>query len=228
MNNINNQLCSGCGGCAEICPKSCICLKPTEDGFMKAVADEQLCADCGLCVQKCSMEVKHTNRTEPTAWGAYHKDDGVRKISSSGGVFYSLAKDIILGGGMVCGAAFDEGFKLRHILVDNLNDLPKLCGSKYLQSDVRGVYKKIKETTQCGKTVLFVGTPCQVAGLITAIGGRPENLYTCDLVCHGVPSPELFYGYLSHLEKKYRSKIISFQFRSKEQTIESYHRQDRI
>ena len=216
MNNINNQLCSGCGGCVEICPISCISLTPSSDGFLKAAADEQQCIDCGLCTRKCSMLSAHHTDMVATAWAAYHKNSNIRNISSSGGVFYALAKEIIQRGGIICGAAFNQELNLRHTLVYDLENLPQLCGSKYLQSDVRGVYPKIKEAVQAGKTVLFVGTPCQVAGLYTAIGRRPENLITCDLVCHGVPSPGLFQGYLRHLENKYKSKIVSFRFRSKE------------
>lgn len=41
------------------------------------------------------------------------------------------------------------------------------------------------------------------------------NLYTVDLICHGVPSPRVYNSYLHYLERKMKSKIKEFIFRDK-------------
>ena len=150
------------------------------------------------------------------SFAVYHRDEQVRRNSSSGGVFTALARQVINAGGVVVGAAFDESMHLRHAIAENLEEFFAYRGSKYLQSDINGVYSRIKVLLENGRTVLFTGTPCQVSGLQTALGKNYKNLLTCDLVCHGAPSAGLFEGYLGFLEKKYRGKIIGYDFRSKE------------
>lgn len=217
MKNINEQVCSGCGGCVEVCPVNCIHIAQTVDGFYKASADEKKCLNCGLCIKKCSMQLPVEVRRPIHAYAAYHIDEAFRKQSSSGGVFSALAKTVMDRGGVVFGAAFDENMRLYHACAVQEAQLVALRGSKYAQSDIRGVYPRIKQLLQSGTEVLFVGTPCQVAGLRTALGDNVQNLYTCDVVCHGTPSIELFRGYVQFLEKKFKGKILAYDFRSKEQ-----------
>ena len=216
--NIKNQICCGCAACVSVCPKSCIEMQCTKEGFYHASVIDEQCVDCGKCLSVCPVGKIVSGRKQPiAAYAAYHQQESVRKNATSGGIFYQLAKDVIQKGGIVYGAAFDEHMKLRHIAADNMRTLQSLCGSKYLQSDLRGVYEKIQKDLEAGKTVFFVGTPCQVSAL-HAVAGEPEKLLTADLICHGVPAPGLFQSYLGYLEKRYRGKITDYCFRSKEQS----------
>lgn len=130
-------------------------------------------------------------RPLPAVFAAWNRDDGVRRDSTSGGVFSLLAEYILESGGVVFGAALDGQQHLRHIACFRKEDLWRLRGAKYVQSDLGDCYREVKRWLQV-KPVLFSGTPCQVDGLYRYLGHRPENLTTCDLVCHGVPSPSVW------------------------------------
>ena len=131
------------------------------------------------------------------AFACYNKDEDIRSISTSGGLFYLFAAYVINElNGKVCGAVFDEKYQVVHTIVDNTNDLVRLLGSKYPQSNMKGIYSKIKAVLQADKIVLFCGTPCQVEGLLTYLGRKPDNLWLIDFVCHGVASPMIWREYL--------------------------------
>lgn len=153
----------------------------------------------------------------PQAYAAVHKDENIRLNSSSGGAFSALASAMLKQGGVVCGAAYDEQYsKVRHIIIEDENDMPKLRTSKYVQSDMRDTYEEVKNLLKQGRNVLFSGTPCQVSGLHLFLRKEYENLVTIDIVCHGVPSPVIYQDYIKWLENKNQSKIISYNFRDKQ------------
>lgn len=112
-------------------------------------------------------------------------------------------------------AAFDENIKLIHKKADTINELPSLLKSKYVQSDLTGVYAQIKKDICNGILTLFCGTPCQVNALKNYIGGDIANLITVDFICHGVPSQNLFDKSIRWYEEKHKGKIEWFQFRYK-------------
>lgn len=214
LNSLNKYDCCGCSACEQICPKSCISLKKDEEGFLYPVKDASICIDCGLCEKVCPFSENYRDDTNasPDIYAAY--DECNRIGSSSGGIFYTLAKYVIGNKkGWVFGAAFDDKFQLRHIGVNSLQGLEKLRGSKYLQSDMGDIFSKIKKLLKSGTFVLFVGTPCQVAGLKSFLRRPFENLVTADLVCHGVPSQQMFDYHVDYLERKYKAQLISYKFR---------------
>lgn len=214
--NIKHQVCCGCSACVAVCPKSCVKLKITDEGFYHATIQLDHCVDCGKCLSVCPMNGSLKNKRTPvSAYAVYHQSEQVRKKSTSGGVFYQLAQNVLAKKGIVYGASFDENMHLRHVPAICESELDALCGSKYLQSDLTGVYQAVKENLRAGMQVFFVGTPCQVAALYTVVGHH-ENLLTADLICHGVPSPGLFRSYVHHLEKRYGGKVTDYRFRSKE------------
>lgn len=138
-----------------------------------------------------------------------------RICSRSGGFFFSLAKHIINNGGIVYGVALENNIKAKHIRIDTIEMLSKIQGSKYIQSDVGKCYKSAKIDLDSGKTVLFSGTACQVAGLKTFLNKKYSNLVTVDIICHGVPSPMVWRDYLKSIEKKQNSEIVKVDFRNK-------------
>lgn len=214
--------CCGCRSCEQSCPVHCITMKPDAEGFLYPNVDINTCIGCGACERACPIIANEQNmRAQPPAeiiaYGGRHKDDAVRGASSSGGAFSVLAEKIIEQGGTVFGCALNEHCQAVHIGVDRLDELALLRGSKYVQSDTKHSYTAVKELLEAGKKVLFVGTPCQAAGLYSFFGNkRNDNLYTVDFICHGVPSPMVFADYINKLEKENGSKVISFKFRNKD------------
>lgn len=207
--------CCGCSACLNACPKQCISFHKNEEGFLYPVKDVDVCIECGLCEKVCPFSDNYIYEThfEPTVYAVYDKENRVG--SSSGGIFYTLAKYAIeKRKGWVFGAAFEDKFQLRHVGVNNMADLQKLRGSKYIQSDMRDCFQQIRSLLKDGSFVLFVGTPCQVAGLRAFLRNKEyDNLLLADLVCHGVPPQSLFDEHVKYLQQKHKATLVSYQFR---------------
>ena len=211
--------CTGCSACAAVCPKDAIALVRDKEGFAFPRVDPEKCVRCGLCTKTCPMLRQREPRSLPAAFAAWNKEADVRRDSSSGGAFSALADYVLEGGGVVFGAALDARQHLRHIACFRKEDLWRLRGSKYVQSDLEGVFREVKKCLET-RQVLFTGTPCQVDGLYRFLGGRPENLTTCDLVCHGVPSPGVWEDMARHIERKRGRELQTVRFRNK---VEGWH-----
>jgi coenzyme F420-reducing hydrogenase beta subunit len=206
--------CCGCGACAEVCPIKCIEMHPSEEGFFVPKIGEQ-CVNCGKCLETCPVYLPLLGEKYKKAYAGYAKEYDVRINSSSGGIFSKLAEVFLENGGSVIGAAFDSEMDLRHIEVREKSEIKKIRGSKYLQSDITTIFKKVKDNIENAKSTMVVGTPCQIAALKKYIDDDTSYLFTVDLVCHGVPSPGMFKGYLNVLEKKFHGKICGYNFREK-------------
>ena len=190
-------LCSGCTACASICPHGCISMEPDSEGFRRPVIDTARCVECGLCSKVCPVLNAPSTAQLPLAYAAKNKDETVRAVSTSGGVFTLLAEQILAQGGVVFGAAYDADFKVEHRMVESPQGLSALRGAKYAQSGLGDSFRQVKAQLSHGKQVLFSGTPCQVAGLRTFLGKDEPNLLLVDLVCHGTPSPAVWEQYLN-------------------------------
>ncbi len=213
--------CTGCGACRNICPKSCIAMRADEEGFLYPTVDETKCINCELCDKVCPVKNKPIQNNECIqAYACKGKDDSVRMSSSSGGIFSIIAENILKKDGFVCGAAYDEQFNVKHYIVDSVNDLYKLRGSKYVQSDTNDVYKQIKQKLINNRFVLFSGTPCQTAGLKNFLKKEYDNLLCISVACHGVPSPMVYNLYLDNISNG--SRIHNVNFRSKETGWKKY------
>lgn len=206
--------CTGCGACSNICPKHAITMQADEEGFKYPKIDKEKCINCNLCEKVCPvLNRPKTNTKEPIdVLAAYTKNEEERILSSSGGIFFELSSIILSKQGVIIGAGYDEQFNVVHKIINNKEDLKELQGSKYVQSDTKNTYKEAKEILENGTEVLYVGTPCQIAGLKSFLQKDYNNLYTCDLVCHGVPSPKVWQKYLS----EYDGQIQSCYFRNKD------------
>ena len=225
MSNISDcrETCCGCGACAQVCPVNCISMESDAEGFLYPAVDENACISCGRCRTVCPVlrtnwenESGVTVFQEPEAYGGYIKDPDILADSSSGGAFTLFAEKIINEGGVVYGAAFDKDNTVSHTAVCDTGELTRLRGSKYVQSDLKRVYTEIRDCLKSGKKVLFVGTPCQTAGLKAFVGDSGNNLYLVDFICHGVPSPGVLKAYIDSLESKEGSRVIGFRFRMKD------------
>ena len=210
--------CSGCGACANICPKNCIRMERDEMGFAYPTVDTDVCINCGRCETVCPILNPAKENSPRAVLGAKNRDESVRSTSSSGGTFFELAKATISRGGIVYGCALDENLVARHIGVEAVDGLSALKGSKYVQSDVGTTYREAKKQLIEGREVLYSGTPCQIAGLKNYLGKEYDNLLLVDVLCHGVPSPGVFEDYLGYLADKFGSKPVSVNFRNKEKS----------
>ncbi len=210
----SKNICTGCSLCQASCPAEAISMCPDNKGFSYPAINQELCQKCSLCIKVCPAN-KHYQPIKPqVSYAAYLQDTDTRLQSSSGGLFSPLALDLLLHGGYVCGAAYDHNLRLRHIIIDNPTDIPKLRGSKYIQSDISEVLPLIKQIIEAKRPILFCGTPCQTAA-VRALVGDSDYLLTVGLICHGVPSPLAFKAYLEE-EQKARNMRISFvDFRNK-------------
>ncbi|MCF2663539.1 polysaccharide pyruvyl transferase family protein [Oscillibacter valericigenes] len=206
--------CTGCTACASGCPKDAITMERDKEGFAYPVIDPDKCVRCGHCTAVCPMLHERNAMHLPAAFAAWNRDDQIRKDSTSGGVFTALAEYVLEGGGVVYGAAMDGRQHLRHIACFRKEDLWRLRGAKYVQSDLGETFREIREALKV-RPVLFSGTPCQVDGLYRFLGSRPENLTTCDLVCHGVPSPGVWEDMARSIEQRKGKGLQAVRFRNK-------------
>lgn len=215
--------CTGCSACIQVCGKDAIKLEENQEGFTYPVVNTESCVDCGLCLIKCPV---HGERPllnkEVLAYAAYNRDEREREGSSSGGLFILLAKRVIAMGGYVYGAAYKEDLSVFHCKVDTESGLEKLMKSKYIQSDIGNAYASCKEDLVNGKSVLFTGTPCQIAGLKSYLGKEYEGLLTQDFVCHGVPSSKVWRNWVKQQQKLF-PEISSVDFRSKKGGWRFFH-----
>lgn len=209
--------CCGCGACVNACSRGCISMYIDEEGFAYPQVNYKACINCGECLEKCHLvnSVWNHNSSEPSCYVAYNKDNEKTKKGSSGGIFQSLYEAIYDMHGIVYGASLDSRFEVRHHRVPDLEGAGKFRKSKYLQSDIGNTFFLAKRDIEEGRTVLFSGTPCQIEGLYGYLGKEYSNLYTVDLVCHGVPSKKVFVKYLEAMEKKYNSRPVSICWRDK-------------
>ena len=203
--------CCGCNACAEICPKHCIHMVEDAKGFLYPQVDSSICVECGACEKICPINTaKSLLMTPLKAFAAWNKNRKEHLSSSSGGAAHVLSSHILDTGGVIYGCTAN-GIDVRHIRIDNKSELYKLQGSKYVQSDVRGLFKNVKDDLKNGKPVLFIGTPCQVAGLKNYIGSNVEHLYLVDLICHGVPSQKMLHDHIKHVAKEKEVQKIAFR-----------------
>lgn len=199
----DKRKCSGCYACKNICPQNAIEMCEDNQGFCYPEINSDLCIECGLCSKKCPiLNAKKEEKKLPTAYAIYNKNEIIRNESSSGGVFTELSKIILKENGIVFGASFNKNFDVIHILVENEKDLKKLRGSKYVQSDIGNSFYEAKKALKLGKKVLFTGTPCQIEGLYSFLGKDYSNLYTQDIICHGVPSKKIWQKYIKERKEK--------------------------
>lgn len=216
MNKIelcDHKSCTQCYACVNNCAKGAISMVDSHDGFKIPSINYDICVGCGVCVNSCHRLNGEVNYHEPfKTLACWTKNIRDRENSSSGGAFSVLARKVLELDGIVYGAYMDENLKVQHIGIEKKSDIKLLQGSKYLQSYLGDVYKQVRNQLQNNRSVLFSGTPCQVAGLLSFLKKKYENLITCDLVCHGVPSQEAFDIYIDKIKIREKSKYFNFRY----------------
>jgi len=217
MPNIPVNNCCGCTACASICPVSAIDMQPDREGFLYPQVDSQKCISCGLCEKVCPiLHMPVLPETYAAAVVAQSTQEEVLEESTSGGFIDGLIRYVLEEqDGYAVGVAFDKGFMPVHQITNSYEKAKAFRNSKYAQSDLRGIFSQVKTLLQQGKTVIFVGTPCQVAGLLSFLQKPYSNLIAVDLVCRSVPSPKLWKAYLQWQEVRHSQKITNVACRKK-------------
>lgn len=227
MKEIKKENCCGCTACVQICPKKAIKFEYDEKGFGYPIINRELCIDCGLCDKVCQFKERKEQDFQQKFYAAKSCNNDERIRSRSGGVFFTLAKQIIRKAGVVYGVILDDAMNVRFDRAISIDDCKKMQGSKYVESNIEGIYTNVKKDLLDNRYVLFSGTACQVAGLYGFLGNiNIEKLYTIDIVCHGVTSTKIYHEFVRFIEKKYNGKMQQFNFRDKyigwDTHVESY------
>lgn len=211
--------CFGCTACEAICPFDAITMVENKKGFFCPKIDMNKCRNCGLCDRVCPSENRYIKKEGSLkAFALQHKDINIRMKSTSGGAFIALSDNILKKNGSIYGAIYTDVFKVQHIRAIEKTIRDKMCGSKYCQSDIEGIYCKVLEDLKRKIPVLFTGTSCQIDGLKHFLSEKKCDislLVTCDLICHGVPSPRIWKDHIRHIENIRNKKIIEYKNRSK-------------
>ena len=220
MIEIKNAVdCCGCTAYANICAHDAITMEPDALGFLYPKVNKDKCTDCRLCEKVCAFNNAYDislNIEKPLTFGARHKDITEVETSRSGAAFIALSDYILEKGGVIYGVGYVDHFRVVHKRAVNKEERDEFKGSKYVQSDLTGVFRQVKDDLKKGMLVLFSGTPCQTAGLHSYVGRRlRENLFLVGIVCHAVPSPYIWRDYLAAIEKKYKNRVIELTFRDK-------------
>lgn len=214
--NINSIVCCGCGACQLICPTSCISIDQNEEGFWQATCEDKNCINCGKCKKICPMNEKPKCNKPFKQYAAVAISKHIYNMGASGGIFPLVAVKTIREKGYVWACGYDNNVVPMHKEIDSENNLDDLCRSKYVQSYTAGVYEKVKKRLDNGDKVLFVGTPCQVAGVRKYLDIEYPNLTLIDVICHGVPSPHFFAENIEQVSNKRHKKIARLEFRLKQ------------
>lgn len=217
VEGVDKNVCTGCAACYNSCPQNCIKMLQDEMGFLYPNIDETKCKHCGLCTKICPIinKVENKNNTYPDVYAAWSNSEEIRYKSTSGGAFSELATYVLERGGIVAGAEYNQDNLVVHTLIDSIEGLEKIRQSKYVQSDIKDTYKQIKQQLLTGRSVAFCGAACQVAGLYSYLGSKPDNLITFDFICRGMNSPKAYKFWLEEIEEKYKAKVTRVWFKYK-------------
>ncbi len=216
------QDCCGCTACSSICPVGAIKIRSDAKGFRYPQVDQDKCIHCNKCRKVCPMEMTLVGKdADPDVYAVQNKNPDITAESSSGGMFTLLAQEIIAQGGTVYGAVFDSRFLVTHRRAQTMEQVAPMRTSKYVESDISGCFRNVAGDLSSGKPVLFTGTPCQVSSMNRYLELRridTSAYYTCDNICHGVPSRMVWKDYLDIMKTKYmkpEDQITGINMRSK-------------
>lgn len=205
--------CTGCAVCRDICPKRCISMQVDNLDALHPVIDESLCINCGLCEKSCPNNFHITFRLPRKVIAAWSNNNDIRQTSASGGIAYELYNYWIKKGGVATGVVWNREEGCHFILIEKEGDIPATQNSKYTFSDTAGIYNVVKQKLLEKIPVLFIGVPCQVAGLYSFLKKNYENLTTVDIICHGMPPAAYLQQHIEQIEKNKKEQTSKLSFR---------------
>lgn len=222
MMRFDIESCSACMACVNVCPKDAIGVTQSSEGFLLPQIDDEKCVHCGLCEAVCDFRKDvHIGNDMRRAFSFVHSDKNVVEKSSSGGAFTALSNAVLDKNGIVVGAIYDHDFNVVHSIAVSREERDQMRGSKYVQCNPGLLYREIKSRL-LNQPVLFVGTPCQCAGLRSYLKADYDNLIVVDFLCHGVPSNKMFKEHIAFIGKKHKGRAVDYTFRTKKYGWNSY------
>lgn len=207
--------CCGCTACFNVCPKRAISMRPDEEGFLYPLVDEEKCVKCDLCNRICPIMHPKTKEENTQGYVIRNKNADILFESTSGGAFTAFAEYVLHRQGVVYGAGYDRDMRVICKRATESEQLSEMRGSKFVQSTLGNIFQEVQADLHKGLLVLYTGTPCQIAGLLSYLGEKPDNLLCMDFVCRGVPSPELWRNYVAYMQKRYGSRMVGARFKHK-------------
>lgn len=207
----NKNECTGCFACYNVCPKNAINMIEDKCGYIYPQIDDKKCINCKLCEKICPAINKVKFNAPIKCYAGKVKDIQKLAMATSGGIATQISEYFIDNNGIVYGASFVKNCGIEHIRVDNKKELDKLRGSKYVHSYIKDSYKLVKKDLTDNKNVLFIGTPCQIAGLKKYLMKEYENLYTIDVICHGVPSQKFLQNEIYRIREDLNIDRVNFR-----------------
>ena len=212
------EKCCGCAACAYVCPRKAITMEEDYLGSRYPFVNENLCIKCGKCIQVCQYHTGVNTNSVICSYAGQNSNENQLLGASSGGIFTAMAISMLLDGGAVCGAMMtkeNKQFNVRHVLVENVENINQLQGSKYVQSTLDDVYHDLESALKADKRVLFSGTPCQVAAVRNVFRSYEDRIFFVDIICHGTPTLRFFNDFISFTEKQISGEITEYIFRDK-------------
>ena len=210
------EQCTGCSACLNICTHNAISMQKGTNGHLFPIVDEKICVQCNQCVNVCPNNSIPDFHTPISSYIATAQNPQEAETSTSSGIVTVFSRYIVEDGGVVYGSCGDNCQKIQHIRISNSDEVEKLKGSKYVQSSIGKSFCQVREDLKKGLSVLFIGTPCQVAGLNKFLRKGYDNLYTIDLICHGVPSQQILNDALKAYLPDINLDEVTLKFRKKE------------
>lgn len=223
MEICDSKICTGCGACKQACPKHCISLIPDEMDALHPKVDENMCVSCGKCQKVCPNNYPLEFHSTLDVYVAWSRNDEQRRTSASGGIASELYTYAINNGWLVYGVTFTKEASCHFIELLSIDDIKKVKNSKYCFSNVLDTYILIQKRLRKGENVLFIGLPCQVAGLYSFLGKKYSNLFTVDLLCHGSTPQAYLEQHIRYVENKTQQSANAISFRDSSFGTEKFY-----
>ncbi len=229
---VQDQLCTGCGICENVCHLKAIELS-VEQGLLRPHIDNTLCTRCGLCFQVCPGHAIGTERLSqhlyPEAssdadigrvvqiYSGYAIDYQTRWRAASGGMVTCLLKRLLrtgqINGALVVCFDPDKPMRPRAIIARTEAEIEQSRSSKYCPVALGGVLRQVLHTP--GRYAV-VGLPCHLHGIRKMEQKFPELrqrlIWHFGIFCSGTRSFPATEFYLAELGVK-AAEVKQFAYR---------------
>lgn len=232
---VSWRLCVGCGACTYICPENKIKLVDILEEGIRPMFDSSGCNSCTECLRVCpGYETTHTFTNGSRkflselelgwgpileVWEGYATDVEIRYYGSSAGVATEIALYCLenedMAGVIHIGHNKDNPLHNKTFLSDNRKELLSRTGSRYSPASPCDSLEQIESASS---PCVFIGKPCDVAGLKKARVLKPEldkNVgLTIGIFCAGTPSTQALFELLK-LRNINPDQVAEIRFRGK-------------
>ena len=205
--------CTACFACLNACKQDAISFTPNDLGALYPTINQERCINCERCRKVCPTINPPLFQKPIASYVGCTKSSQEQLSSTSGGIASGISRLMLKEKGVIYGCTSQNPQDVRHIRIEDEKDIKLLKGSKYVQSRIGSIYRDVLSDLKEGKNVVFIGTPCQIAGLKGFLHKDFSNLYTIDFVCHGVPPQKILNESIDLLTRGVNAHDITIQFR---------------